>query len=71
MKTNKSSLFNVIIVCSLAVNLAAISTLCYIASVDSKVDRISTALLAPVFIYTPKTVASSTPAAFVENTAAK
>jgi hypothetical protein len=71
MKTTKSSLFNVIIVCSIAVNLAAISTLCYIASVDSKVDRISAALLAPVCIYTPKTVASSMPAILVESASTK
>ena len=54
MKTTKSRLFNIIIVCSVAVNLAAIGGLCYIASVNNKTDSLRASLDKPVIIYAPK-----------------
>ncbi len=66
MKTTKTRLFNLIITCSIAVNLAIISALCYIATIDSKAERSKVALASPVLIYVPKTSTSPAAAASVE-----
>ena len=70
MKTTKSRMVNIIIVCSIAVNLAAVSGLCYIASVDSKSDRMDASLDLPVIIYAPKSVKLET-TAMLETSPAK
>ncbi|HTB82957.1 MAG TPA: hypothetical protein VK742_04820 [Candidatus Sulfotelmatobacter sp.] len=57
MKTTKSRLFNIIIVCSVTVNLAAIGALCYIANINNKTDSLRASLDKPVIIYAPKAFA--------------
>jgi hypothetical protein len=71
MKTTKTRLFNIVIACSIAINLTIVSTLCYIASVNSKIDRFSVAMTSPVLIYAPKTSTSPSAVVSVETPLAK
>ncbi len=71
MKTTKSRLFNIIIVCSVAVNLAAIGTLGYIASVNIKSDNLRASLEKPVIIYAPKAFAKPMTTALLDTASAK
>jgi hypothetical protein len=71
MKTTKSNLINTIIVCSVAVNLAAIGGLGYIASINSKTDRLQASLYTPVIIYAPKALAKPATTALLDTASAK
>ena len=71
MKTTKSRLFNIIIVCSVAVNLAAIGGLCYIGSLNSKSDRLRASLNTPVIIYAPKAFTKPETTALPDTASAK
>ena len=57
MKTTKSRLLNTIIVSSIAVNVAVIGALCYIANINNKTDSLRASLDKPVIIYAPKAFA--------------
>jgi len=71
MKTTKSRLFNIIAACSVAVNLAVIGTLCYIASVNSKTDSLRASLEKPVIIYAPKAFTKPMTTALLDTASAK
>jgi len=71
MKTTKSRLLNIIIACSLVVNLAAIGGLCYIAGINIKTDSLRASLEKPVIIYAPKAFAKPMTTASLDTASAK
>jgi hypothetical protein len=71
MKTTKSRLLNIIIVCSIGVNLAAIAGLGYIAQINNKTDLMVASLNTPVVIYVPKVSAKPETTALADAAPAK
>ena len=59
MKTNKQRLLNIVTAMSVAMNLALLGGLGYLATMDNHVQQLYTALNSPVVIYSPKVVESS------------
>ena len=62
MKTTKKRLLNIVITMSVGINLVMLGGLGYIASVTNEVKRTRSAMDAPVVIYVPRSLASSSDA---------
>ena len=68
MKTTKQRLLNIVITMSVAINLVMLAGLAYIQASNAHVERVYSAMNAPVMIYVPQAMEIKTP---VESQAAQ
>jgi Pyruvate/2-oxoacid:ferredoxin oxidoreductase gamma subunit len=54
MNSSKQRLLNIIVASSIAINLVMLGALAYIATIDSEIARLDSAMRAPVFVVVSK-----------------